>query len=293
MMPFYDEQLRFMAALALERGPYLNKVFLFLNYVDTSYFNIILIPLFWIGISSRWGIRLYYLLLCNWVINSYIKALVGWPRPCTDIPNSGLLDFHSFGFPSGAAQTSMLMGALLIYYWKNKYSWLIAVGYVSLISFSRLYLGVHYPIDILGGWVIGLGLFYLFISTDKYIEKYLKSKNLFYSCSIIIIVPLILMFIFPHQIQQYKWSSIALAIGTYISLKHDLYLAPAKNRYRALARGGVAASVNLLIYILLKDHFSNFVEECCTILWVSLAASLFLGIIPVMGRKANPLSSSA
>lgn len=73
----------------------------------------------------------------------------------------------SFSFPSGHASTSMAIGLLVLWsvhrHTTRRITRLLAsVGvtlYVSFIAFSRLYLGVHYPSDIIGGWLLTLTWF--------------------------------------------------------------------------------------------------------------------------------------
>jgi len=60
-----------------------------------------------------------------------------------------------YGFPSGHAQSSLVVWGSIAY-WK-KQTWIrnLSVLLIFLIGFSRIYLGVHFPTDILGGWLIG------------------------------------------------------------------------------------------------------------------------------------------
>lgn len=64
----------------------------------------------------------------------------------------------NFSFPSGhAIGSSALALCLVVVFWKTKWRRYAAIGaitYVVVVSFSRLYLGVHYPSDILGGWLL-------------------------------------------------------------------------------------------------------------------------------------------
>lgn len=63
-------------------------------------------------------------------------------------------------FPSGHALASMMLAIVLItLLWDTRWRWLTLVGsilFVLLIAWTRLYLGVHYPSDILGGWLLAI-----------------------------------------------------------------------------------------------------------------------------------------
>jgi undecaprenyl-diphosphatase len=65
----------------------------------------------------------------------------------------------SFGFPSGHSIASMSLGVgVVLLAWPTRWRWpvLILAGlFAALIAFSRLYLGVHYPSDVLAGWSVG------------------------------------------------------------------------------------------------------------------------------------------
>lgn len=69
-------------------------------------------------------------------------------------------DKTSFAFPSGHAMSSMaLVMTLIILLWGTRWSvWVLVSGSVFLltIAWTRLYLGVHYPSDIVAGWMIAL-----------------------------------------------------------------------------------------------------------------------------------------
>lgn len=107
----------------------------------------------------RWRSLVYLLiaLLGSPLINRTAKFLFHRVRPHVWEPASSLT---SFAFPSGHAMSSMtLVAALVILTWGSRWFWpTFAVGstYVVAIGWTRLYLGAHYPSDVLAGWMISI-----------------------------------------------------------------------------------------------------------------------------------------
>jgi membrane-associated phospholipid phosphatase len=66
-----------------------------------------------------------------------------------------------FAFPSGHAMASMsLVATLVILTWGSRWQWGVLIGgglFVLAIGWTRIYLGVHYPSDILAGWLVSVG----------------------------------------------------------------------------------------------------------------------------------------
>lgn len=64
----------------------------------------------------------------------------------------------TFSFPSGHAMQSMaIAGGLIVLLWPTKFRWpalTLGIAYVLMVGISRVYLGVHYPSDILAGWAV-------------------------------------------------------------------------------------------------------------------------------------------
>ena len=95
------------------------------------------------------------------VLNSLLKELFQRPRP-EIVPH--LRDVFSLSFPSGHAMTSaavyLTLGALLMRITERRatkiYCMAMAIVLTVLVGSTRVYLGVHYPTDVLAGWVAGL-----------------------------------------------------------------------------------------------------------------------------------------
>jgi len=104
------------------------------------------------------------------LIASLIQILTASLRPFT------LFDFiplipppAGFSFPSGHAAMSAALGTI-VYLFKPRW-WAIIVITPLLIGFSRIYTGVHYPLDVLGGFILGIIIAFLIHILTKYFFK--------------------------------------------------------------------------------------------------------------------------
>ena len=104
------------------------------------------------------------LLLCGLIGNIILKPLIARPRPY-EVHDIALLIplLTDYSFPSGHTMSSF--AASVVIFHKDKLFGSFAFLLGSLIAFSRLYLFVHYPTDILGGIVIGtiIGIIAVFL----------------------------------------------------------------------------------------------------------------------------------
>lgn len=82
-----------------------------------------------------------------------------------------------YGFISSHATNVFSILALLTHVFRNQYKWIHWALWIwaLLIIYSRMYLGVHYPGDVLGGaivgYLIGLGIFYLYRFTENWLQN--------------------------------------------------------------------------------------------------------------------------
>lgn len=119
----------------------------------TSVISVVLLRL------RRWRSLTYFLitLLGNFAINRTLKLLLHRARP--HLWESISPEFN-YAFPSGHAMSSMtLIATLVILTWASKWCWsVLVVGsvFVVAIGWTRLYLGVHFPSDILAGWMVSI-----------------------------------------------------------------------------------------------------------------------------------------
>lgn len=111
--------------------------------------------------TRKFGIyALASIAFCFLFNNLLIKNLVARPRPYTHIPELVMLMPlpGDFSFPSGHSCASFAAAGSFLWNCRGKWNWLrwSALALAIWIAYSRLYVGVHYPTDVLVGSAIGL-----------------------------------------------------------------------------------------------------------------------------------------
>lgn len=129
----------------------------------TVIFLIVLAIVGFLLLQGRYRTSVFILLTAatGEVLNYALKGVFFRPRP-EIVPH--LREAFSSSFPSGHAMQSAIiyltLGAMLMRVAERRltkiYCCTVAMGLTGLVGLSRVYLGVHYPTDVLAGWIVGL-----------------------------------------------------------------------------------------------------------------------------------------
>jgi undecaprenyl-diphosphatase len=139
------------------RAGWLNPVFEGLSYAGRLGLLWIVLAALLCGLYRRWGVlalTLVAVALADWSAAAF-KTLVDRPRPPLRYPEPGPLvgTPHDASFPSGHAATSFAAATMLSFAFPRLTPLLVVLA--SAVAFSRVYVGVHYPLDVLGGAALG------------------------------------------------------------------------------------------------------------------------------------------
>jgi len=180
----HQAEITLMQSLQGIRGPLLDQFMICMNWFDSLAFFMLVILATWYAFDRKVGVRLFFLVMLGVLINQDCKILFGQPRPFELAPELGLITAPSFGFPSGAAQCTLMLFGYLAYVVRKTWFTALAAAFLLLVSYSRIYIGMHFPTDILGGWIIGAAALYLYIRVEPRVEHVIlkKSKKIQLGC---------------------------------------------------------------------------------------------------------------
>ena len=141
------------------------------NFGGAIFLSIATVMLFLLIKNKKIGLSIISNIVIITVLNQLLKRILQRPRPT----EFRLVEEKGYSFPSGHSMVSMAFYGYLIYliyrYIKNKYvKWTLITILsilICLIGISRIYLGVHYTSDVLGGFLLSISYLVIYISSIK------------------------------------------------------------------------------------------------------------------------------
>ncbi|SDZ02680.1 PAP2 superfamily protein [Evansella caseinilytica] len=213
MREWETEIVRFFTGL---QQPLLDQLAWVLTFMGNETFYFLVLPFVYWCVSKKFGIRLLYVLVLSVYIKSFLKMTFAITRPVgTEGINSLYVESAEVGthfphdsFPSGHAQGSATLWWYIAASVKKRSFWIFSIILVLLISFSRLYTGVHWPADIIGGMAIAT----VILLVARFIENIIDSLTEMVKFILAVIVPLMLVLIFPEP-EGYRYGGFLLGGG--------------------------------------------------------------------------------
>jgi len=162
---------------------FLNKIMVWLTeYGREAFWIMTVILLFILGgiLGKKTAIVLVLAFIVLIPIGFAAKEIVQRPHPT--IPESDFLlaqDPNEYSYPSGHATIVSAGAAIALSLFrdsKRKLAISLALAIeAALVCISRVYVGGHYPLDVVGGILLGVGVSFLFVGATKQVEKIIQS----------------------------------------------------------------------------------------------------------------------
>jgi membrane-associated phospholipid phosphatase len=176
---------------------FLDAFFKAITWLGNREAYLVVLTLIYWCVNRSWGARLLVLTMLSSWINEALKSLFDLPRPDPTRVRQ-LVSEASFGFPSNHAQT----GAVIVWGYlaaKVRRTWfsVLAVIMIFLIGVSRVYLGIHFPQDVIGGWILGIVILLVWLRFEDRLAAWWHGLPAQRQALVAAAGPLVLLFLTP------------------------------------------------------------------------------------------------
>ncbi|MFC2037365.1 phosphatase PAP2 family protein [Chloroflexota bacterium] len=229
LVPWGTEIIVWVQSLS---NAWIDAVAIFFTGLGYEEFYLLALPLIYWCIHRQIGIGLAYASLLSAWLNSVLKYVFRIPRPADPrirIP----LPETSPAFPSGHAQNAVINWGYLAIRFQNPIFWGVAIIAIVGIGLSRVVLGVHYPQDVIAGWLIGLVFLAVYIWAEPHVSRWVGRQGTVLQLVLAVAVPLALGFLHPADLGgRYPADSAITAMSTLAGLGIGVIMERAWVRFR-------------------------------------------------------------
>lgn len=135
--------------------PAFDKIFLILTTLGEDFVFTALIAAGYWCLNKKAAVIAVYVLLLSGYLNFFLKLGLRMERPPPEYRIVGKEEI-TYGFPSGHTQNVVTFWSWIWLNIRRVWMALVSITVISVVGLSRIYLGVHYPIDVIGGIMIGV-----------------------------------------------------------------------------------------------------------------------------------------
>ncbi len=196
------------------RNPVFDTFFLTINFLGEEEFYILCLPLIFWCLHKALGMRLGAVLVFSTFINQSLKDFFAAPRP-HQYPNVwSPLKTTGFGIPSGHSQGTATFWGYIATQLKSWW-WALALALPLFVGIGRMYLGDHFPQDVLLGWTLGFVIVAAYAWVQPRAGNWLGKQSMTTQIALAIVVPLAL---FALHATNDTAKSIGVLLGFYAGL---------------------------------------------------------------------------
>lgn len=217
MFGFEMDILKFLEGM---RNDFLNTLFEFITVFGEETLLVFLIVTLWFAFDKKFAQKLLFITMASMSVNGVIKNIAQVPRPFAsgEVTCVRPETATGYSFPSGHTQNFTTWTSLTAMQLKKKWFTAMVTILILLVAFSRVYLGAHYPSDVVVSVVIGTA----FGTIGSIVYDKTENKQKLYIGMTLILTPFAVLFMFdaePLFEDFYKFYGMVAGIGVAVSFE--------------------------------------------------------------------------
>lgn len=242
-----EAELNFLIFLESLRNDFLNAFFEGITWLGEETVLVILLAVIYFAVDKKLAHKVFFITMISLACNSCIKNFVRAPRPFASGKVSCVRPSTATGysFPSGHVQNFSTWSFLFAAHIKKILFTILVALLIILLAISRMYLGAHYPIDVVVGALLGIIIAY---AGGKIYDKTSNKNHLYIGATIFFTIFAVIFMFMPdeHFSDFYKFYGMLPAFlpGIIFEEKYSRFdhnVSPLKKVLRVIL--GVAAAL--------------------------------------------------
>ncbi|MCE5255593.1 MAG: phosphatase PAP2 family protein [Spirochaetaceae bacterium] len=251
-----------------------------LSFLGSEFFAFAVLPFLYWCIDRRKGAKIGIVIIFSGFVNSWLKMLFMQPRPYDLAPELGLAREDSPGLPSGHSQTSVTFWGLMLSVLPKTPGRVLLILVPLLVGISRLYLGVHFPTDVLAGWAVGAVIVVLANLLEPKLKALFGNMGLRFQLILAAAVAILMNFLLPSG-TMLSGIFLGCAVGFALTgekLRFDANGTAVQKILRYIIGDGIAALVYIVPKLILGEDLASgqplvrFIRYAILGIWISFGA---------------------
>ncbi len=236
------------------QNPVFDVFFNVVTLLGSEEFYLLLLPLLYWCVDKHLAQRLAYLFLLSVYSNAALKSLFRHPRPFQYDPRVLKLDHASsaelgYGLPSGHTQSAITVWGYLAVQARRGWVWSLALVLVFLIPLSRIYMGVHFPSDVVVGLLAGASWLALFLWLEPPLTLWVSRRSVVVQTGLAVMAPTVLLLFHTSE-------DAAAALGVLIGLGAGIVVESRTLRFSSvgpIAQRALRFVIGILVVLALRE----------------------------------------
>ena len=289
-------ELGFLKILENVRTEFLNNLFEAVTIIGEETILIVILMVLYFMVNKDLAKKVLYIVTTSTCINGIIKNLVKLPRPWTtgEITCVRGETATGYSFPSGHTQNTATWTTAFAIILKKHWVTILTIFTILLVGFSRMYLGAHYPSDVIVGIILGVLVAFL----GNFLYDKVKDKNKLILITILLMFPFAIYFLIKPEVLFADFFKIyGLLLALYVTNILDEKIIKFETNqvlWKKFIRLIIVIVLALVIKSGLKVLFGMFAIS--SIVWCALLLDairyflllfIILGVCPMVFKKIN------